>query len=47
MKVEILAQAADELNAAIAYYEEIEPGLGLRFKAEVGQLLIGSFKIPQ
>ena len=35
MKVEILQEAQDELDAAIGYYEEIEPGLGIRLKQEV------------
>lgn len=35
MKIEILQAAEDELSEAIAYYEEIEPGLGLRLKQEV------------
>lgn len=30
MKVEMLQEAEEELTQAIAYYEEIEPGLGLR-----------------
>jgi hypothetical protein len=32
--VEILQEAQDELDAAIAYYEDIEPGLGVRLKQE-------------
>lgn len=35
MKLEILEEAEDELNEAVAYYQEIEPGLGLRLKEEV------------
>ena len=35
MKVEILREADEELNEAIAYYEEIEAGLGIRLKEEV------------
>lgn len=34
MKVEILQEAEDELNAAVAYYEDIETGLGIRLKDE-------------
>jgi plasmid stabilization system protein ParE len=34
MKIEILHEAEEELNAAIAYYEEAESGLGVRLKAE-------------
>lgn len=39
MKVEILEEAAAELHDAVARYEEIEPGLGLRLKMEVRQTL--------
>ncbi len=35
MKKVILQQAFDELNDAIAYYEEQQSGLGLRLKDEV------------
>ncbi len=35
MKIEILHLAEEELNEAIAYYEEIEAGLGVRLKEEV------------
>lgn len=35
MKVEVLKEAEDELNEAIARYEEIESGLGVRLKEEV------------
>ncbi len=34
MRTEILQDAEDELGEAIAYYEEIEAGLGLRLKQE-------------
>ena len=34
MKIEILHAAEEELNEAIAYYEEIESGLGVRLKEE-------------
>ena len=34
MNVEILQEAEDELNAAVAYYEDIETGLGIRLKDE-------------
>ena len=37
MKKIILQQAFEELNAAIAYYEEQQAGLGLRLKDEVDQ----------
>jgi len=32
MKLEILEEAGEELQEAIAYYENLEPGLGLRLK---------------
>ena len=32
MKTEIVAEAGEELREAVAYYEEIAPGLGLRLK---------------
>ncbi len=35
MKLEILHEAEAELNEAIAYYEEIESGLGIRLKEDV------------
>ena len=35
MNVEILQQAEDELNIAVAHYEDIEAGLGIRLKEEV------------
>jgi len=35
MKLEILEEAENELNEAVAYYQEIEPGLGIRLKEEV------------
>ena len=34
MKVEILHEAEEELYQAVAHYEEIEPGLGIRLKEE-------------
>ncbi len=37
MKKIILQEAFDELNDAIAYYEEQQVGLGLRLKNEVDQ----------
>ncbi len=39
MKVEILEQASAELDKAIAYHEKIEPGLGLRLKAETKEVI--------
>jgi plasmid stabilization system protein ParE len=35
MNVEILHEAEEKLNQAIAHYEDIEPGLGVRLKEEV------------
>ena len=35
MKLEILHEAEAELIEVIGYYEEIEPGLGVRLKEEV------------
>ena len=35
MRLEILHEAEEELNEAIAYYEESESGLGIRLKEEV------------
>uniref|UniRef100_Q3ATX6 Plasmid stabilization system protein n=1 Tax=Chlorobium chlorochromatii (strain CaD3) TaxID=340177 RepID=Q3ATX6_CHLCH len=37
MKKIILRQAFNELNDAIAYYEEQQPGLGVKMKDEVDQ----------
>ncbi len=34
MNIEILQEAEDELNASVAYYEDIEAGLGIRLKEE-------------
>jgi hypothetical protein len=39
MRIEILHEAEQELSEAILYYEEIEPGLGLRLKGEVRALV--------
>ncbi len=39
MKIEILRPAEDELTEAVEYYEEIEPGLGIRLKEEARQCL--------
>lgn len=39
MNVEILQAAEEELAEAISYYEGIEPGLGLRLKSEVRQVI--------
>ena len=34
MNVQVLQEAEDELNASVAYYEDIEAGLGVRLKEE-------------
>ena len=45
MNFEILEAAEDEWNEAVAYYEAIEPGLGIRLKDEVQRVTAGSVKI--
>ena len=50
MKKIILQQAFEELNDAIAYYEEQQAGLGLRLKDEVDQhinWILGNSNVPQ
>ena len=47
MKVEILQEAEDELNAAVAYYEDIEPGLGIRLKEEARGVIQWIGKNPE
>jgi len=37
MNLQVLKEAEDELNEAIAYYEEIEPGLGALSKKRPSQ----------
>ena len=39
MKLQILEEAEEELDKAIAYHEEIESGLGLRLKEEARGLI--------
>ena len=39
MKTEILHEAEEELIQAIAYYEEVEIGLGRRLQAEARQAI--------
>jgi hypothetical protein len=39
MKIEILHEAEEELTKAVAYYEEIESGLGVRLKEEVRTII--------
>ncbi|MCK5508465.1 MAG: type II toxin-antitoxin system RelE/ParE family toxin [Desulfobacterales bacterium] len=50
MKKIILQQAFEELNDAIAYYEEQQAGLGLRLKDEVDQhvnWILGNSTVPE
>ena len=39
MKVEVLWEAEQELAEAVAFYEETEPGLGLRLKDEARRVM--------
>ena len=39
MKIEILHEAEEELSEAVAYYEGIESGLGVRLKEEVRMVI--------
>jgi len=39
VRIEILEEAERELDEAIAYYEQIEPGLGVRVKAEAREII--------
>ena len=50
MKKVLLQQAFEELNDAVAYYEEQQPGLGLRLKDEVDQhinWILSNSKVPR
>ncbi len=50
MKKIILQQALDELTDAIAYYEEQQAGLGMKFKDEVNdhvQWILNNYSIPR
>ncbi len=50
MKKIILQQAFEELNDAIAYYEEQQAGLGLRLKDEIDQhvnWILGNSTVPR
>jgi len=50
MKKIILQQAFEELNDAVAYYEEQQPGLGLRLKDEVDQYtnwILNNYDVPK
>ena len=40
MRMEILHEAEEELAEAVDYYEEMEPGLGLRLKEEARQVIM-------
>lgn len=39
MKIQILHEAKEELACAIQYYEDITPGLGIRLKRQVKEVL--------
>ena len=50
MKKKTLQQAFEELNDAIAYYEEQQVGLGLRLKDEIDQhvnWILDNSSVPQ
>jgi hypothetical protein len=47
MKKIVLQQAFEELNDAIAYYEERQPGLGLKMKEEFDQYVRWILNNPQ
>ncbi len=47
MKVEILQEADDELKASIGYYEEIEPGLGIRLKEQARTAILWIANNPE
>ena len=40
MRIEILQEAEEELNESVGYYEETEPGLGLRLKEEIHSVIL-------
>ena len=47
MNLEVLQEAEAELNEAVAHYEEIEPGLGLRLKEEARKTLVWIREHPE
>ncbi len=47
MNVEVLKEAEDELNAAVAFYEDAEPGLGIRLKDEARAVIQWIAKNPE
>jgi plasmid stabilization system protein ParE len=50
MKVVVLAQAAEEFEGAVAYYDDKQPGLGRRFRDEVDQhirWIVGHADVPR
>lgn len=47
MRLEILREAEAELRDAIARYEEIEPGLGVRLKVEARDALLWIQQHPE
>lgn len=40
MRLEVLGEAEAELTEGVGHYEEIQPGLGLRFRDEAHQALV-------
>ena len=50
MKIQILQEAKEELAGAIQYYEDITPGLGIRLKRQVKEVLSWikvNFELPR
>jgi len=50
VRTEILSEAQAELTEAIGYYQEIEPGLGLRLKEEARAAILwiqNNYKLPR
>ncbi len=39
MNIQILQEAKEELAGAIQYYEDLTPGLGIRLKRQVREVL--------
>lgn len=50
MNIQILQEAKEELAGAIQYYEDITPGLGIRLKRQVKEVLSWikvNFELPR
>ena len=47
MKITFLEEANSEFSAAVAYYDNQQPGLGLRFEEEIEQALHWLAEHPQ